>query len=69
MKVKLIQAAFGQPAGAEMDLRPQLAEPLIRRGAAVAVQMGMDSGPGITAVMDQIPERNKSMAARQAVRK
>lgn len=65
MRIKLLQWAMGQAPGSEMELKPHAAELLIRRGAAIAVDPVADKAPGVTAVLREVPERNKALSARQ----
>jgi hypothetical protein len=65
LKIRLLKFAMGQAPGSEMELQPHTAELLIRRGAAVAVEAHLDQAPGVTAVLSEVPKKNKSMTARQ----
>lgn len=63
MKVKLIEWAMGQAPGSVLELHVNIAQPLIARGAAEAVETGQDSAPCTQGL--GVPQRNKSLAARQ----
>jgi hypothetical protein len=60
VKVKLLQWAMDQAPGSEMDVSPNIAALLIKRGAAEAVDLAEASR-----THQEVPARNKSMAARQ----